>query len=42
MKRLTALVLAVLLVLSMAACAPAEKAPAETTVPATLPVYAGF
>ena len=40
MKRLTALVLAVLLVLSMAACAPAEKAPAETTVPATLPVYA--
>ena len=40
MKRLTALVLAVLLVLSMAACAPAEKAPAETTVPATVPVYA--
>ena len=40
MKRLTALVLAVLLVLSLAACTPSGKAPAETTAPAALPVYA--
>lgn len=40
MKRLTALVLAVLMTLSLAACTPSGKEPAETTVPATLPVYA--
>lgn len=40
MKRLTALVLAVLMVLSLAACTPSGKAPAETTVPDALPVYA--
>lgn len=40
MKRLTALMLAVLLVLSLAACTPSGKAPAETTAPAALPVYA--
>ena len=40
MKRLTALVLAVLMTLSLAACTPSGKEPAETTAPATLPVYA--
>lgn len=40
MKRLIALVLAVLMALSLAACTPSGKEPAETTAPAALPVYA--
>ena len=40
MTRLTALMLAVLMVFSLAACAPSGKEPAETTASATLPVYA--
>ena len=39
MKRLTALMLAVLMVFSLAACAPSDKESAETTAPAALPVY---